>query len=166
MTQIQQKSLISIIAVLLIAGLIVSLNVDDEGVQSSVSVMTPSNANTSVDNRVQVTPSNTNQTKNPFDSSNNSNRASSEVVNNDPRLPPGFPEPLPPLDKTELKQTDALISEADAIVAKMDALIAELDLPEPQLSEAQQIELQQQQVVQQQRIDQIKQQLETIKQDL
>jgi hypothetical protein len=47
----QQKSLISIIFIALIAGLIVSLNVDDQDTQSGVSVITPSNANTSVDNR-------------------------------------------------------------------------------------------------------------------
>jgi hypothetical protein len=46
----------------------------------------------------------------------------SEAVNNDPRLPPGFPKPLP-LDKEEIKQTDALIAEADGIIAKMDSLI-------------------------------------------
>jgi hypothetical protein len=38
-----------------IAGLIVSLNVDNQDAQSGVSVITPSNANTSVDNRAQVT---------------------------------------------------------------------------------------------------------------
>jgi hypothetical protein len=37
--------------------------------------------------------------------------------------------PLPPLDKEEIKQTDALIAEADGIIAKMDSLIAGLDLP-------------------------------------
>jgi hypothetical protein len=51
----------------------------------------------------------------------------SEAVNNDPRLPPGFPKPLP-LDKEEIKQTDVLIAEADGIIAKMDSLIAGLDL--------------------------------------
>jgi hypothetical protein len=55
MTQTQQKSLISIIFIALIAGLIVSLNVDDQDTQSGVSVITPSNANTSADNRSQVT---------------------------------------------------------------------------------------------------------------
>jgi hypothetical protein len=44
-------------------------------------------------------------------------------VFNLPRLPPGFPKPLPPLDKEEIKQTDALIAEADGIIAKMDSLI-------------------------------------------
>jgi hypothetical protein len=44
-------------------------------------------------------------------------QASSEAVNNDPRLPPGFPKPLPPLDKEEIKQTDVLIAEADGIIA-------------------------------------------------
>jgi choline-glycine betaine transporter len=58
MTQTQQKSLISIVFILLIAGLIVSLNVDNQDTQSSVSVITPSNTNTSVDNHAQVTPSN------------------------------------------------------------------------------------------------------------
>jgi hypothetical protein len=38
-----------------------------------------------------------------------------------------FPKPLPPLDKEEIKQTDALIAEADGIIAKMDSLIAGLD---------------------------------------
>ena len=165
MPQTQQKFLISIIAVLLIAGLIFSLNVDDKSVQSSVSVITPSNTNTSVES-MQVTPSNTNQTKNPFDSSNNSNRASSEVVNNDPRLPPGFPKPLPPLDKDELKQTDALIAQADAIVVKMDALIAGLDLPVVQLTQEQQQELDKQQTIQQQKIKDIKAQLEALRQGL
>jgi hypothetical protein len=46
MTQTQQKFLISIIFIALIAGLIVSLNVDDQDTQSGVSVITPSNANT------------------------------------------------------------------------------------------------------------------------
>ena len=67
MTQTQQKSLISIVFILLIAGLIVSLNVDNQDTQSSVSVITPSNTNiSSVDNPAQVTPSNntnTNQTQ-------------------------------------------------------------------------------------------------------
>jgi hypothetical protein len=56
-------------------------------------------------------------------------QASSKAVDDDPRLPPGFPKPLPPLDKEEIKQTDALIAEADGIIAKMDSLIAGLDLP-------------------------------------
>jgi hypothetical protein len=34
------------------------LNVDNQDAQSDVSVITPSNANTSVDNRAQVTPGN------------------------------------------------------------------------------------------------------------
>jgi hypothetical protein len=42
----------------LIAGLIVSLNVDNQDAQSGVSVITPSNTNTSVDNRAQVTSGN------------------------------------------------------------------------------------------------------------
>jgi hypothetical protein len=50
------------------------------------------------------------ETQDPFNPNNNSNQASSEAVNNDPRLPPGFPKPLPPLDKDEIKQTDALIA--------------------------------------------------------
>jgi hypothetical protein len=50
-----------------------------------------------------------------FNPNNHSNQASSEAVNNDPRLPPGFPKPLPPLDKEEIKQTDVLIAEADGI---------------------------------------------------
>jgi hypothetical protein len=41
MTQTQQKFLISIIFIALIAGLIVSLNVDDQDTQSGVSVTTP-----------------------------------------------------------------------------------------------------------------------------
>jgi hypothetical protein len=60
---------------------------------------------------------------------NNSNQASSETVNNDPRLPPGFPKPLPPLDKEEIKQTDALIAEADGIIAKMDSPFKEIIRP-------------------------------------
>jgi hypothetical protein len=52
-----------------------------------------------------------------------------KATNNDPRLPPGFPKPLPPLDKEEIKQTDALITEADGIIATMDSLIAGLNLP-------------------------------------
>jgi hypothetical protein len=75
MTQTQQRSLISIVFITLIAGLIVSLNVDNQDAQSGVSVITPSNANTSVDNRAQVTPgNNTNapdnikQTQDPFSS--------------------------------------------------------------------------------------------------
>jgi hypothetical protein len=52
-----------------------------------------------------------------FDHSNQaSSEAVNEAVNNDPRLPPGFPKPLPPLDKEEIKQTDALIAEADGII--------------------------------------------------
>ncbi|VVM21594.1 hypothetical protein BSPWISOXPB_5850 [uncultured Gammaproteobacteria bacterium] len=78
MTQTQQKFLISIIFIALIAGLIVSLNVDDQDTQSGVSVITPSNANTSVDNRSQATlgnttntPANTKQTQDPFNPNNN-----------------------------------------------------------------------------------------------
>jgi hypothetical protein len=52
----------------------------------------------------------------PFNPNNNSNQASSEALNNDPRLPPGFPKSLPPLDKDEIKQTDALIAKADGII--------------------------------------------------
>jgi hypothetical protein len=37
------------------------------------------------------------QTQDPFNPNNHSNQASSETVNNAPRLPPGFPKPLPPL---------------------------------------------------------------------
>jgi hypothetical protein len=40
----------------LIAGLIISLNVDNQDAQSGVSVITPSNTNTSVDNHTPVTP--------------------------------------------------------------------------------------------------------------
>jgi hypothetical protein len=47
MTQTQQRSLISIVFIALIAGLIVSLNVDNQDAQSGVSVITPSNTNTS-----------------------------------------------------------------------------------------------------------------------
>ncbi|VVH57438.1 hypothetical protein BSPCLSOX_2561 [uncultured Gammaproteobacteria bacterium] len=170
MTQTQQKSLISIIFIALIAGLIVSLNVDDQDTQSGVSVITPSNANTSVDNRSQATlgnttntPANTKQTQDPFNPNNNSNQASSEAVNNDPRLPPGFPKPLPPLDKEEIKQTDALIAEADGIIAKMDSLIAGLDLPAVSLSEQQQKELDEQRALQQQKIKDIKAQLDALR---
>ena len=170
MTQTQQKSLISIIFIALIAGLIVSLNVDDQDTQSGVSVITPSNANTSVDNRSQVTsgnntnaPDNIKQTQDPFNRNNHSNQASSEAVNNDPRLPPGFPKPLPPLDKEEIKQTDALIAEADGIIAKMDSLIAGLDLPAVSLSEQQQKELDEQRALQQQKIKDIKAQLDALR---
>jgi hypothetical protein len=45
MTQTQQRSLISIVFIALIAGLIVSLNVDNQDAQSGVSVITPSNTN-------------------------------------------------------------------------------------------------------------------------
>ncbi|CAC9500147.1 hypothetical protein [uncultured Gammaproteobacteria bacterium] len=181
MTQTQQKSLISIVFILLIAGLIVSLNVDNQDTQSSVSVITPSNTNTSVDNHAQVTPSNntnntntntqanTNQTQDPFNpsnnSNNNSNQVSNEATNNDPRLPPGFPKPLPPLDKEEIKQTDALITEADGIIAKMDSLIAGLNLPVVPLSEQQQKELDKRRAIQQQKIKDIKAQLEALKQN-
>jgi hypothetical protein len=55
MTQTQQRSLISIVFIALIAGLIISLNVDNQDAQSDVSVITPPNTNTSVDNRSQVT---------------------------------------------------------------------------------------------------------------
>ena len=172
MTQTQQKSLISIVFILLIAGLIVSLNVDNQDTQSSVSVITPSNTNTSsVDNPAQVTPSNntntntqanTKQTQDPFNPNNNSNQASSEALNNDPRLPPGFPKSLPPLDKDEIKQTDALIAKADGIIAKMDTLIAELDLPKTKLSEAEQAKLNTQRQIQQDRLDDIKAQIEAL----
>jgi hypothetical protein len=77
-----------------------------------VSVITPSNANTSADNRSQVTsgnntnaPDNIKQTQDPFNPNNHSNQASSETVNNDLRLPPGFPKPLPPLDKDGLSNS-------------------------------------------------------------
>jgi hypothetical protein len=170
MTQTQQRSLISIIFIALIAGLIVSLNVDNQDAQSGVSVITPSNTNTSVDNRAQVTsgnntntPANIQQTQDPFNPNNHSNQASSETVNNDPRLPPGFPKPLPPLDKEEIKQTDALIAEADGIIAKMDSLIAGLDLPAVPLSEQQQKELDKQRALQQQKIKDIKAQLDTLR---
>jgi hypothetical protein len=43
---VQQRSLISIVFIALIAGLIVSLNVDNQDAQSGVSVITPSNTNT------------------------------------------------------------------------------------------------------------------------
>ena len=174
MTQTQQKSLISIVFILLIAGLIVSLNVDNQDTQSSVSVITPSNTNTSsVDNPAQATPSNntntntntqanTKQTQDPFNPNNNSNQASSEALNNDPRLPPGFPKSLPPLDKDEIKQTDALIAKADGIIAKMDTLIAELDLPKTILSEAEQDQLNTQRQIQQDRLDDIKAQIEAL----
>ena len=174
MTQTQQRSLISIIFIALIAGLIVSLNVDNQDAQSGVSVITPSNTNTSVDNRTQVrtqvtsgnntnTPANIQQTQDPFNPNNHSNQASSEAVNNDPRLPPGFPKPLPPLDKEEIKQTDALIAEADGIIAKMDSLIAGLDLPAVPLSKQQQKELDKQRAIQQQKIKDIKAQLDALR---
>ena len=170
MTQTQQRSLISIIFIALIAGLIVSLNVDNQDAQSGVSVITPSNTNTSVDNRTPVTsgnntntPANIQQTQDPFNPNNHSNQASSETVNNDPRLPPGFPKPLPPLDKEEIKQTDALIAEADGIIAKMDSLIAGLDLPAVPLSEQQQKELDKQRTIQQQKIKDIKAQLDALR---
>ena len=170
MTQTQQRSLISIVFITLIAGLIVSLNVDNQDAQSGVSVITPSNTNTSVDNRAQVTsgnntntPANIQQTQDPFNPNNHSNQASSEAVNNDPRLPPGFPKPLPPLDKEEIKQTDALIAEADGIIAKMDSLIAGLDLPAVSLSEQQQKELDKQRALQQQKIKDIKAQLDALR---
>ena len=173
MTQTQQRSLISIVFIALIAGLIISLNVDNQDAQSGVSVITPSNTNTSVDNRTQVTsgnntntPANIQQTQDPFNPNNNPNQASSETVNNDPRLPPGFPKPLPPLDKEEIKQTDALIAEADGIIAKMDSLIAGLDLPAVSLSEQQQKELDEQRALQQQKIKDIKAQLDALRQDL
>jgi hypothetical protein len=38
-----------------------------------------------------ITQANTKQTQDPFNPNNNSNQASSEALNNDPRLPPGFP---------------------------------------------------------------------------
>ncbi len=146
MTQTQQRSLISIVFIALIAGLIVSLNVDNQDAQSGVSVITPSNTNTSVDNRAQVTsgnntntPANIQQTQDPFNPNNHSNQASSETVNNDPRLPPGFPKPLPPLDKEEIKQTDAL------------------------MSEQQQKELDKQRAIQQQKIKDIKAQLDALR---
>jgi hypothetical protein len=41
MTQTQQRSLISIVFITLIAGLIVSLNVDNQDAQSGVSVIAP-----------------------------------------------------------------------------------------------------------------------------
>jgi hypothetical protein len=44
---------VSLLAFALIAGLIVSLNVDNQDAQSDVSVITPPNTNTSVDNRSQ-----------------------------------------------------------------------------------------------------------------
>ncbi|VVM18121.1 hypothetical protein BSPWISOXPB_1314 [uncultured Gammaproteobacteria bacterium] len=71
MTQTQQRSLISIVFIALIAGLIISLNVDNQDAQSGVSVITPSNTNTSVDNHTPVTPTtntpaNTKQTQDPF----------------------------------------------------------------------------------------------------
>ena len=170
MTQTQQRSLISIVFITLIAGLIVSLNVDNQDAQSGVSVITPSNTNASVDNRAQVTsgnntntPANIQQTQDPFNPNNHSNQASSETVNNDPRLPPGFPKPLPPLDKEEIKQTDALIAEADGIIAKMDSLIAGLDLPAVPLSKQQQKELDKQRVLQQQKIKDIKAQLDALR---
>ena len=170
MTQTQQRSLISIIFIALIAGLIVSLNVDNQDAQSGVSVITPSNTNTSVNNRTPVTsgnntntPANIQQTQDPFNPNNHSNQASSETVNNDPRLPPGFPKPLPPLDKEEIKQTDALIAEADGIIAKMDSLIAGLDLPAVPLSEQQQKELDKQRALQQQKIKDIKAQLDALR---
>ena len=171
MTQTQQRSLISIVFIALIAGLIISLNVDNQDAQSGVSVITPSNTNTSVDNHTPVTPAtntpaNTKQTQDPFNPNNNPNQASSETVNNDPRLPPGFPKPLPPLDKDEIKQTDALIAEADGIIAKMDSLIAGLDLPVVPLSEQQQQELDKQRAIQQQKIKDIKAQLDALRQDL
>jgi hypothetical protein len=59
MTQTQQRSLISIVFIALIAGLIVSLNVDNQDAQSGVSVITPSNTNTSVDSWKKVIPKET-----------------------------------------------------------------------------------------------------------
>jgi hypothetical protein len=44
------------------------------------------------------------------------NRCNDLALNNDPRLPPGFPKSLPPLDKDEIKQTDALIANLRLIV--------------------------------------------------
>jgi hypothetical protein len=55
------------------------------------------------------------QTQDPFNPNNHLNQASSKAVDDDPRLPPGFPKPLPPLDKEEIKQPDALIAEADLL---------------------------------------------------
>jgi hypothetical protein len=69
---------------------------------------------------------------------------------------------LPPLDKDEIKKTDALIAKADGIIAKMDTLIAELDLPKTILSEAEQAQLNTQRQIQQDRLDDIKAQIEAL----
>jgi hypothetical protein len=105
MTQTQQKFLISIIFIALIAGLIVSLNVDDQDTSylkaSSCALMSlifccwraRCSSNSFCCCSLNDTAGKSNpQTQDPFNPNNNPNQASSETVNNDPRLPPGFPK--------------------------------------------------------------------------
>ncbi|SMN13513.1 hypothetical protein BHECKSOX2_576 [Bathymodiolus heckerae thiotrophic gill symbiont] len=171
MTQIQQKTLIATTIIIAIAGLITSLNISNPE-QSDTSVFNTSNTSTTPNNTQLNTPSDTPKTtlNNKQNKPNNNdpfNPNQTNTVNTtDPRLPPGFPKPLPPLDPEKLKETDDLIATGDAIVAKMDALIAGLDLPKIKLSKAEQAQLDAQRQAQQTRLDDIKAQLEALQRDL
>ncbi|CAB5502281.1 hypothetical protein THERMOS_1567 [Bathymodiolus thermophilus thioautotrophic gill symbiont] len=169
MIQMQQKKFIAVTIVIVLVGLIFSLNIDNPIQSNTTSVFNTSNTKTTPNNTQLNTQSSTSKTtlnnkqnnNNPFDPS----QANATNTTN-PHFPPGFPKPFPPLDPEKLKETDDLIATGDAIVAKMDALIATLDLPKIKLSKAEQAQLDTQRQAQQAKLDEIKAQLEALQGDL
>ncbi|OJA03113.1 hypothetical protein, partial [Bathymodiolus thermophilus thioautotrophic gill symbiont] len=121
MTQVQQKKFIAVTIVIILVGLIFSLNIDNPIQSNTTSIFNTSNTKTTPSNTQSSTSKTTLNNKqnnnNPFDPS----QANATNTTN-PHFPPGFPKPFPPLDPEKLKETDDLIATGDAIVAKMDAL--------------------------------------------
>lgn len=168
MAQTRQKILVAIVFIIALAALIASLNISPY--QPDTSVFNASNNSPTSNNtqaNTQQTPHNPNNKQadnNPFNTSqtNPNNTANA----NNPHFPPGFPEPLPPLDLEKLEHNDDLIAQGDAIVSEMNTLIAGLDLPKIKLSASEQAELTNQRQIQQARLKDIKTQLETLEQNL
>ncbi len=163
MTQTHKKTLVTVTLIIAIAALITSLNISNPdqpnaplfNTASTNPIPTPSQSTPSTPNTSQSTP-------NPF----NPNQAKANTANTpNPHFPPGFPEPLPPLDPAKLKQTDDLIAQGDAIVAKMNTLIAGMNLPKIEPNPAEQAKLEAQRKIQQTRLDDIKAQLDTLQGD-
>ena len=162
MNSTQQKISITTIGIIAIAGLITLLNIS-KPTQPTTSVFNTPNLNTTSNNTQKNTSHPPNSKPNSKNKQNN-NPFNSNQANNapSPHFPPGFPEPLPPLDPAKLKQNDNLIAQGDAIVAEMNDLIAGLDLPKIKLSATEQAQLNTQRQTQQTRLEDIKTQLETL----
>ncbi|SFV89499.1 hypothetical protein MNB_SUP05-SYMBIONT-7-105 [hydrothermal vent metagenome] len=162
MNSTQQKISITTIGIIAIAGLITLLNIS-KPTQPTTSVFNTPNLNTT-SNNTQKNTSHPPNSKPDSKNKQNNNPFNSNQANNapNPHFPPGFPEPLPPLDPAKLKQNDDLIAQGDAIVAEMNTLIAGLDLPKIKLSAAEQAQLNTQRQIQQTRLEDIKTQLEIL----